>query len=99
MASWNDLLIKRDLYSRGSDKWRELDRASLFVQGTNNIRSVTRQLDKMPQWKIKSPFERQDYARDRVSREFESLAKKQKEPWRKRDIMQIRDDLRTTYGD
>jgi hypothetical protein len=99
MVSFNELLKKREQYPRGSDKWRELDRASLFVQGVNNIKNVTRQLDKMPQWKVKSPFQREDYARDRVARGFESLAKTQKETWRKRDIMQIRDDLRTSHGD
>lgn len=99
MAGWNELLIKRDKYARGSDKWRELDRAALFIQGDNGIRRITKQLGSMRGWNTKTEFQREDYARDRVSREYDALAKRQKEKWRRRDIMQIRDDLRTTHGD
>ncbi|MGB7605126.1 MAG: hypothetical protein WBL93_06585, partial [Lutisporaceae bacterium] len=66
MVGFNELLKKRNTFPKGSERWREFDRASLSVQMNNQISSVTKQLGKMPQWKERSQFERQDYARNRA---------------------------------
>jgi len=93
MVGWNELLKKRDIYPRGSDKWREYDRASLINQMSHKISILQRQLSKMPQWKNKSEFERQDYARYRTINFLTDYGRKQKETWRQRDVRSVRDSL------
>lgn len=97
--AWNELLKRRDLHPRGSDKWRELDRASLIEQSSNQIKSVSKQLSKMPQWSGKNEFQKQDYARTRITNYLSDLEKKQKEDWRKRDIRRVRDSIKSSFGD
>ena len=99
MANWNELLKRRSQYPIGSAKWRELDRASLIMQGTNQINLATKKLGTMPGWNTRSPFEREAYARTRVSKEFEDMARRQKQSWRRRDIKSVSDTLRSIFGD
>lgn len=80
------MIEKRNNEKYASDKWRELNRALLFLRTSNQIKNHLRKQPK-----------RGKIILLRMRRTLDDYAKRQKHAWLKRDIRRVRDDLLSTY--